>query len=53
MVSFGFRFRSMLIEYIVEDEGALWTEGSIPWLSINRVSHHGKRVQVVDCEFFH
>ena len=46
MVSFDLSFRSMTIEDIVEDVGALWTEVSISWLSINRGSHHGNRVQV-------
>ena len=34
----------MLVEDIVEDEGALWTEGSILWLSVNRGSYQGKRL---------
>ena len=41
----------MLIEDIVEDEGELWTEGSISWISINRYYYHGKRVQVVYGDF--
>ena len=53
MVSFDLSFRSMLIEEIVEYEGALWTEGSISWLSNNRGSYHGKKVHVVDCAFLH
>ena len=36
MVSFDLSFRSMLIGVIVEDEGELFTEGIISWLSINR-----------------
>ena len=52
MVSFDLSFRSMLIEDIVEDDGALWTEGIISWLSINRGSYHGKNVQVVNGTFF-
>ena len=47
MVSFDLSFRSMLIKEIVENEGELWSEVSITWLSINRVSYHGKRLQVV------
>ena len=41
----------MLIEDIVEDEGALWTEGVFSWLSINIGSSQGKRLQVVDGNF--
>ena len=48
MVSFDLSFRSMLIEEIVEDEGALWTEESSSWLSMNRGSCQGKRVHVVE-----
>ena len=51
MVSLDFIFRSILIEEIVEGEGALWADGSISWLSINRGSYCGKRVQVVDSAF--
>ena len=47
MVSFDLTFRSMLIKEIVEDEGSLWTEGSISWISINIGSSQDKRVQVV------
>ena len=42
----------MLINEIVEDEGALWTEGSISWISNNRGSYHGKKVQIVDGSFY-
>ena len=41
----------MLIEEIVENEGELWTEGSISWLSIHKGPYHGKRVQVVYGDF--
>ena len=41
----------MLIEEIVEDKGALWTEGIIFWLTINGVSYQVKRVQVADGAF--
>ena len=41
----------MLIEDIVEDEGALWTEGVISWLSINIGSYQGKRLQIVNGNF--
>ena len=51
MVSLDFIFRSMLIEDIVEDERALWSEGSISWLSINIGSYQGKRLHVVDGDF--
>ena len=51
MVSFDFSFRSMLIEEIVKDEGALWTKGGISWLSINRGSYRVKIVQVDDGAF--
>ena len=37
----------MLIEDIVEDEGALCTEGSIICLFINRGYYQGNMVQVV------
>ena len=46
-MSFDLGFRSMLIKEIVEDKGSLWTEGIISWISINRGSSQGKRVQVV------
>ena len=52
MVSFDLSFRSMLIEEIVEDEGAIWTDRSISWLSVNRGSSQDKRIQVVYGEFF-
>ena len=42
----------MLIEEIVEDEGAIWTDRSISWLSVNRGSSQDKRIQVVYGEFF-
>ena len=48
MVSFGLSFRAMLTEDIVEDKGALWTEGKNSWLSINIGSYNGQRVKVVD-----
>ena len=48
MVSFDFSVRSILIEEIVEDEGILWTEGSISWLPTERGSYHGKKEHVVD-----
>ena len=35
MVSFDLSFRSMLIGVIVEDEGEMFTEGIISWLSMN------------------
>ena len=41
----------MLIKDIFEDEGALWNEGVISWISINRYSYQGNRVQVVDGSF--
>ena len=41
----------MFIDEIVEDERALWTEGSISWLSINRGSYQGKRLKIVDSDF--
>ena len=44
MVSFDFSVRSILIEEIVEDEGALWTEGLISWISSNRGSSQGTGV---------
>ena len=44
MVSFDFSVRSILIEEIVENEGALWTEGGISLISINRGSSQGTRV---------
>ena len=43
----------MLTKIIVEDKGALWTEGIISWLSINIVSYQGKRLQGVDGAFLH
>ena len=52
MVSFDLCSISMLIEDIVEDERALWTEGIISWIFINRGSYHGNRVQVVNGAFF-
>ena len=52
MVSFDLSFRSMLIEEIVEDEGAIWTDRSISWLSVNRGSSQDKRIQVVYGELF-
>ena len=36
MVSFYLSFKSRLIEEIVEDEGAIWTDERISWISINR-----------------
>ena len=51
MVSFDLSFRSMFIEEIVEDEEAFWTEVIISWLSINRGSCHGKKLQDVDGYF--
>ena len=51
MVSFDLSFRSMLIEDIVEDKISLLTGVIFLWLSINRGSYHGKRVQVVDGAF--
>ena len=36
MVSLNLSFRSTYIKEIVEDEEALWTEGSISWLFINK-----------------
>ena len=53
MLCFDLSFRSILIEEIFEDEGALLTKGSISWLSIDRGSYHDKRVQVVDGDFLH
>ena len=41
----------MFIKYIVEYDGALWTEGKISWLSINICSYKGNTVQVIDGEF--
>ena len=52
MVSFDLSSVSMLIEEIVEDERALWTEGSISWIFINIGSCHDNRVQVVNGDFF-
>ena len=51
MVPFDLSFRSMLIKEIVEDEGALRTEGSISWISINIGSYRGKSIHVVDGAF--
>ena len=51
MVSFDLSFRSMLIEEIVEDEGAILTEGRTSWIYINIGSYQGKMVHVVDCAF--
>ena len=47
MVSFDLSFISMLIEEIVEDEGAIWTEGRILCLYINRNYYQGNMLQVV------
>ena len=52
MVSFDFSVISLLTKETVEDEGALWNYGSISWLSVNRISYHGRRVQVVNGHFF-
>ena len=41
----------MLINDIFEYEGALWTEGSILWISINIGYSQGKRVNVVNGSF--
>ena len=41
----------MLIEAVVEDKGALWTEGCISWISSDIVSYKGMRLQVVDIAF--
>ena len=41
----------MVIEGIVADEVSLWTEGIISWISNNRGSPQGKRVQFVDSDF--
>ena len=51
MASFDLSFRLTLIDEIVEDDGALWTECSISCLSINIRSYQGNRVQVVDGSF--
>ena len=51
MVSFDLNFISMLIKDIAEDGGALWNEGIISWLSINRGSYQVNRVQVVHGNF--
>ena len=48
MVSFYLSFKSRLIEEIVEDEGAIWTDERISWISINRGYYHYNKVQVVD-----
>ena len=42
---------SMLIEEIIEDEGAIWTDGKISWLSIHRGYYHYKIVHVVNGTF--
>ena len=42
----------MLIKDIVQDEGALCTDGRIFCISINTGSYHGKMVQVVGGDFF-
>ena len=52
MVSFDFSFRLMLIEEIIEDEGVLWTEGSISQKSFNVGYYHGKMIQFVNGAFF-
>ena len=41
----------MLIKKIVEDEGALWTEGRISWIYINIDYYQVNRVQVLDGDF--
>ena len=51
MVSFYLSFRSILINEIVKEEGTLCNDGGSSWLSINRGSYQGKRVQVVDGDF--
>ena len=51
MVSFYFSVRSILIEDIVEDEVALWTEGVVSWIFIIRGSSQGTRVKDVDYAF--
>ena len=51
MVSFDLSFLSMLIEDIVEEEGALWTEGRILWLYINRCYYQVKRVQFLNSSY--
>ena len=38
----------MLIEDIVEDEGAFWTDGTFSWLFINKSYYLENRVQAVD-----
>ena len=48
MVSFDLSFILMLMKDIFEDEGALWTEGRISWISINRDSYQINKVQVVN-----
>ena len=48
MVYFDLIFRSRLIKEVVENEGELWTEGSISWLSINRGYYQVNMVQVID-----
>ena len=51
MVSFDLSFRPILTVEIVEDEGALWSEGSISWISINSGSYQRNIVKVVDGAF--
>ena len=51
MVSFDPSFRSMLVKEVVEGEGALWTEGIISWLSINRITYQVNRIKFVDGAF--
>ena len=51
MVSFDMSFRPMPIKEIVEEEGALLTEGIISWLSIDRGYSQGNKVQVVNGSF--
>ena len=48
MVSFDLSFILMLMKDIFEDEGALWTEGRISWISINRDSYQINKVQVIN-----
>ena len=51
MVSFDLSFRSILINDIVEDEEAYWTEGRISWVLMNGGSYHIKWIQVVNGGF--
>ena len=51
MVSFDLSFRTMFTKEIVEDKGALWSEGIISWLYINRGSYKCNGVKVVDGNF--